>query len=124
MAQYHLTIKELPATERPREKLRKIGAQALSDGELLAATLAPFHRNRRYGRFLAGMAALSIIVAFGFQPVRWLVVHLPLIKAMKNGRLIFVADFALAALAGLGLTVIGENITSNAAAIKKGLPLS
>src|SRR5262249_15668952 len=68
---------------------------------LLAATLAPFHRNRGYVWFLASMAAVSIIVAFGFQPIRWLVIHLPLIKAMKNGRLILVADFALTAMAGL-----------------------
>jgi len=50
-------------------------------------------------------------VAFGIQPVRWIIVHLPVIKAMKNGRLTLVVDFALAALAGLGVSAIGEQLT-------------
>lgn len=36
---YHLTIKELPADERPREKLRLRGAGSLSTAELLAIIL-------------------------------------------------------------------------------------
>lgn len=36
---YHLTIKELPADERPREKLRLRGEAALSTAELLAIIL-------------------------------------------------------------------------------------
>jgi DNA repair protein RadC len=36
---YHLTIKELPPDERPREKLRLRGANALSTAELLAIVL-------------------------------------------------------------------------------------
>ena len=37
--QYRLTIKELPADERPREKLKLRGAASLSTGELLAIIL-------------------------------------------------------------------------------------
>ncbi|MCC6627472.1 MAG: DNA repair protein RadC [Chloroflexi bacterium] len=37
--QYHLTIKERPAPERPREKLLANGAGALTNGELLAIIL-------------------------------------------------------------------------------------
>jgi DNA repair protein RadC len=37
---YHLTIKELPADERPREKLRLRGATSLSTAELLAIILS------------------------------------------------------------------------------------
>jgi DNA repair protein RadC len=33
--EYHLTIKALPASERPRERLVELGAAALSDAELL-----------------------------------------------------------------------------------------
>src|SRR5262245_61446762 len=95
------------------------GAAYIGMLALLAATLAPFHRNRGYVWLLAGMAVMSIIVAFGFQPIRWLVVHLPLIKAMKNGRLILVADFALAAMAGLGLTAVSENMMSIAATTRR-----
>jgi DNA repair protein RadC len=36
---YHLTIKELPADERPREKMRLRGASALTSAELLAIVL-------------------------------------------------------------------------------------
>ena len=35
MTEYHLRIKELPASEQPRERLRDYGAAALSDAELL-----------------------------------------------------------------------------------------
>ena len=37
--QYQPTIKELPAGERPRERLARLGAGALSDAELLAIIL-------------------------------------------------------------------------------------
>ncbi|HNP69684.1 MAG TPA: DNA repair protein RadC [Kouleothrix sp.] len=39
MPEYHLRIKELPAGAQPRERLRDLGAQALSDAELLAIVL-------------------------------------------------------------------------------------
>lgn len=39
MAEYHLRIKELPAGEQPRERLRDQGPAALSDAELLAILL-------------------------------------------------------------------------------------
>lgn len=36
---YALTIKEMPSEDRPREKLRMVGAQTLTDSELLAIIL-------------------------------------------------------------------------------------
>ena len=36
---YHASIKEMPASERPRERLEQYGEAALSDGELLAISL-------------------------------------------------------------------------------------
>jgi DNA repair protein RadC len=36
---YRLTIKELPAGERPQEKLKLLGEASLSNGELLAILL-------------------------------------------------------------------------------------
>lgn len=36
---YHLTIKELPETERPREKLCRFGSSGLTDAEILAIIL-------------------------------------------------------------------------------------
>jgi DNA repair protein RadC len=44
--QKHRAIKEWPETERPREKLFKAGAEALSDGELLAIILRIGNRGR------------------------------------------------------------------------------
>src|SRR4051794_33458581 len=39
MAEYHVRIKELPASEQPRERLRDYGPSALSDAELVAILL-------------------------------------------------------------------------------------
>ena len=39
-AEYNLTIKELPLSERPRERLLHAGASALSTTELMAIILA------------------------------------------------------------------------------------
>jgi DNA repair protein RadC len=39
LAQYHIRIKELPASEQPRERLRDYGPHALSDAEILAILL-------------------------------------------------------------------------------------
>jgi len=39
MVEYHARIKELPASERPRERLRNSGARSLSNSELLAIVL-------------------------------------------------------------------------------------
>ena len=41
-----LTIRELPTTERPRERLRTLGAQALSSGELIAILLGSGSKGR------------------------------------------------------------------------------
>ena len=39
IAEYHLTIRDLPEGERPRERLEHYGADALSNAELLAILL-------------------------------------------------------------------------------------
>ncbi len=36
---YHISVKELPASERPRERLRQLGPQVLTNAELLAVIL-------------------------------------------------------------------------------------
>jgi len=38
-ARYNLTVREMPAEERPRERLRDLGAGSLSNGDLLAILL-------------------------------------------------------------------------------------
>lgn len=44
--EYRFTIKELPAEERPREKLVKNGAESLSDAELLALIIRVGNKKR------------------------------------------------------------------------------
>jgi DNA repair protein RadC len=46
MAEYSFTIKELPAEERPREKLLKYGEEILSNAELLALIISTGKRDR------------------------------------------------------------------------------
>lgn len=57
---YRLTIKELPATERPREKLVANGPNALSSGELLAIIL----RTGTKGETVVDLAN-RLLVGFG-----------------------------------------------------------
>ncbi len=45
MPEYHVRIKELPASEQPRERLRDYGPSALSDAELLEALLVMHRRS-------------------------------------------------------------------------------
>jgi DNA repair protein RadC len=55
-----LTVRDLPLTERPRERLTRLGAEALSEAELLACVL---------GRGIAGesvlVSAARLLKAFG-----------------------------------------------------------
>jgi DNA repair protein RadC len=60
MAEYHLTVREWPASERPREKLQQLGPTALSNAELLAILL-------RVGSVGEDVVALSqrLLVQYG-----------------------------------------------------------
>ncbi len=61
--EYRLTIHDLPASERPRERLQQRGAEALSNGELLAIVL-------RVGTVDENALALAsrLLVRFGGLP--------------------------------------------------------
>jgi DNA repair protein RadC len=56
----HLTIKDLPESERPRERLRALGSGALSDRELIALVL----RNGRRGESALDVAG-KLLADFG-----------------------------------------------------------
>jgi DNA repair protein RadC len=60
---YHLTIKELPAAERPREKLLANGAGTLSSGELLAIIL----RTGLKGETVVDLANRLLVTFGGLQ---------------------------------------------------------
>jgi hypothetical protein len=81
---------------------------------LMTASLALFHPSRPYVYLFVGIAVVSGAAAFSIPPVQWIVVHLPIAKAMKNGRLMLVTDFAIAALAGFGMSAIGEQVRNRA----------
>jgi hypothetical protein len=88
------------------------GAAYLGMLTLLAASLAPLHRARRYVVFLIVVSAAALMIAYTIPPVSWVVMHTPYLKSMKNGRFIFVASFAIAAMAGLGISILQERETA------------
>jgi hypothetical protein len=73
---------------------------------LLAASQAPFHKPRRHVILLAAMTVLGISIAHGIEPVHWLVSHTPILAGVKNDRMILLADFGMASLAGVGFSVL------------------
>jgi DNA repair protein RadC len=67
---YHPTIREMPAEERPRERLRDYGASALSNGELLAILLRTGSARENVlaqaGRLLTTWNGLAGLARVGF----------------------------------------------------------
>jgi Bacterial membrane protein YfhO len=88
------------------------GAAYLGMLTLLAASLAPLHRARRFVVFFIVVTAISLMIAYTVPPVSWIVAHTPYLKSMKNGRFIFVASFGIAAMAGLGISILQETETA------------
>jgi hypothetical protein len=79
---------------------------------LLAAPLAAFHSRKRYVLALAIITGLAFAAAFSVQPVQWLIAHIPVLKGIKNHRLILVQSFGLAALAGFGIAALQEGLSA------------
>ncbi len=75
---------------------------------LLAAPFAFFHSSKRYAWVFAAMAIAAIAIAFSVSPVHGFIAHIPIVKAMKNGRLILVASVSLAAMAGMGISTLSR----------------
>ncbi len=75
---------------------------------LMAASLAPFHKAKRYVVFFGLLTFLALTVAYTIEPFHWLASHSPILKGLKNGRLILLASFGLAALGGLGISALEE----------------
>jgi hypothetical protein len=73
---------------------------------LLAAALGLLHGARRYVVWFAALVVVGFAASFGLEPVRWILTHTPIVQALKNERLILLVDFGLAALAGLGVSVL------------------
>ena len=79
---------------------------------LLAASLAPFHKEKRQVVFLTVLTFLAAAIAYSIEPVRWLSTQMPLLQSLKNGRLILVASFGICALAGLGVSTLEQQDTA------------
>jgi Bacterial membrane protein YfhO len=73
---------------------------------LLAAPLAAFQKPRRHTVTLGIITFVGLSVAYGLQPVQWLFAHMPILGGLKNDRMILLADFGIAALGGLGISVL------------------
>jgi Bacterial membrane protein YfhO len=74
----------------------------------VTAPLALLHSRRRIVFFLVGWAAAAISVVYGIGPAFWMIHYIPVLKTLKNERLILVASFCAAVLAGLGITVLED----------------
>src|SRR5206468_6104795 len=75
---------------------------------LLAAALAPFHKPRKHVVVLTAITFIGLTIAYGIQPLDWLAAHTPIIAGLKNDRMILLPDFGIAALAGLGISVLQQ----------------
>ncbi len=74
----------------------------------LAAPLALLHSSRKFVLFFTLSTAAAISVVYGFGPVFWVTQHAPILKIVKNDRMLLFIDFSLAVLAGLGISVLEE----------------
>src|SRR5262249_35387822 len=63
---------------------------------LLACALAPFHKPKKFPVLFVILTFLAGSVAYSIEPVRSLVLYIPVIKAIKNQRLILIMSFGLA----------------------------
>src|SRR5262249_24862049 len=75
---------------------------------LLMAPLGLLHHPRKHAAFLAALSVAAVATAYGIQPIQWIVGHTPILASLKNARMVFVAAFGLAALAGLGVSALQE----------------
>jgi len=75
---------------------------------LLLAAIGLLHPARLYVNGLVVLAAFGVSATFGVEPIRWILTHIPIVETLKNERLILLVDFALAALAGLGTSLLQE----------------
>ena len=90
------------------------GASFAGVAALLLAAVALSHRDRHPVVFFAAVTVLAVAIAYSVQPIHTIVVHLPLIKAMKNARFILIATFGIASMAGLGASLLEEKAPRNA----------
>jgi hypothetical protein len=77
---------------------------------LLAASIGLLHRAKRYVLFLAVLTAVALAIAYGIDPIHSFVSHVPVLSGLKNSRMILLASFGIAGLAGLGISVMEDDV--------------
>jgi hypothetical protein len=63
-------------------------------------------RKRHDVVFFVAMAFFCIEAAYGWRPGYWISAHIPVLAGLPNWRLLVVADFAVAVLAGLAISAV------------------
>src|SRR5262249_60831026 len=54
--------------------------------------------------FLRGLPVGALVIASGAEPLHSIVAHVPVLAGIKNSRMIYLATFGIAGLAGLGIS--------------------
>jgi hypothetical protein len=73
---------------------------------LLAASLGLIHSAKRHVLFLSALSLAALAIAYGVEPLHSIVSYVPVLAGVKNGRMIYLATFGIAALAGLGVSAL------------------
>jgi hypothetical protein len=68
--------------------------------------------SRRFAIFFTLVAATAFSAAYGVGPAHWIIRYIPVVSMLKNARLVLVAGFSLAVLAGLGVSAVEDVSTS------------
>jgi hypothetical protein len=64
--------------------------------------------SRGIALFFAACTAAALSVVYAVGPAYWVVRFVPVLSLVRNSRLVFVASFAFAVLAGLGISTVEE----------------
>ena len=85
------------------------GAAYVGTLPLLLVPLALFRKQLKYVFFFLLAGGCAFLIAYDVEPFRTVTASIPVLQALKNGRLLLVVDFSLAVLAALGFAVLSEN---------------
>ena len=75
---------------------------------LLCAPFGLLHRAKKHSLFLATLTVAALAIAYGVEPMHSFVSHVPVLAGLKNDRMVFLASFGIAGLAGLGISLLEE----------------
>ncbi|HLH30515.1 MAG TPA: YfhO family protein, partial [Terriglobia bacterium] len=88
------------------------GAAYIGMITLIAAPVGLLHRSKRHVWFLGGLTLLSLAIAYGIDPIYSVAAHVPILAGLKNSRMLLLAGFGIAALAGLGISTLEDELPS------------